>query len=322
MNYSQKMIAKPDISIAVISYNHEKFIADTFRGIAMQKFSGVIEVVVGDDCSTDKTREMARDFASQQSNVKLLFHTKNGGMVLNWITTIDACSGRYIALCEGDDYWTDPLKLQRQFDLMERHPEYSMIWHPVDVIEEGVQRPYPYAPGIEVADIQAIIRHHFIPTCSLMFRNGLVNSWPKWINKVMSMDIALEMMLAMHGTALRIDNKMGAYRQHPQGISKSNAHVRLGQLRLLEAFKAFNEYSKLMADETVRERMMEITRLQLKIPENRRFFALKQLFGFFGLHLYAVRAQTFQAIRHEIYTHLMPDLYVSIRSKRTKASIK
>ena len=205
---------------------------------------------------------------------------------------------------------------------MERHPEHSMIWHPVDVVEEGVQRPYPYAAGIEVADIHAIIRNHFIPTCSLMFRNRLINGWPKWIYKVMSMDIALEVMLAMHGTALRIDYKMGAYRQHPQGISKSNAHARLGQLRLLEAFKSFNEYSNQMADDAIRWRMKEITRLQLKMPENRNLFKLKQLFIFFSLHLYAVRAQTFQSIRHEFYTHLIPVLYANIRSLRNKASIK
>ena len=303
------MIAKPDISVAVIAYNHEKFIADTFRGIVMQKFTGVIEVVIGDDCSTDRTREMARDFARQHSNVKLLFHPTNGGMVYNWITTIDACSGRYVALCEGDDYWTDPLKLQRQFDLMERHPEHSMIWHPVDVVEEGVQRPYPYAAGIEVADIHAIIRNHFIPTCSLMFRNGLINSWPKWIYKVMSMDIALEMILAMHGTALRIDVKMGAYRQHPQGISKTPEYAVLGALRLLFLLKSFNEYAQGEYDRTIRTVIAELSARELRFLLTEEQRNTKLHLKLLKFRLYGTRVSSFRSLRNELYLYAFPKFY-------------
>jgi len=308
--------ARPDISIALIAYNHERFIGDTFRGIAMQQFSGTVEVVIGDDCSPDRTRELARAFAEQHPNVRLLFHERNLGMVGNWTATIDACQGRYIALCEGDDYWTDPLKLQRQFDLLEQHPEHSLCWHPVDVVEEGVQRSYPYAPGMEVATLEDIVRSHFIPTCSVLFRNGLLQGWPDWIGRVMSMDIALELMLAMHGTAVRIDTVMGAYRQHPGGISKSAAHVRSGQLRLLELLRAFNEYSENMADEAVRSRMAEITRFQMKIPENRRIHSLGQLMKFFRHHLYAVKVQNARALRHEVYLHLIPVVYKKLKAVR------
>ncbi len=303
------MTPRPDISVAVIAYNHERFIGDTFRGVAMQQFSGTIEVVIGDDCSPDRTRELARTFAEQHPNVRLLFHERNLGMVGNWTATIDACTGRYIALCEGDDYWTDPLKLQRQYDLMERHPEHSMCWHRVDVVEEGVQRPYPCAEGKEVADVHDIIRSHFIPTCSVLFRNGLINGWPQWIRKVMSMDIALELMLALHGTAVRIDTVMGAYRQHPGGISKSAAHVRLGQLRLLDMLRFFNVFSGQIADMAVRKRMEEITRLQLKMPENRKLSAIGSLVKLFKHRLYAVDAKNFRDIKHEAYTHLFPRLY-------------
>lgn len=307
------MTPRPDISIAVIAYNHERFVQDTFRGIALQQFSGTVEVVIGDDRSTDRTREMATEFAAAHPNVKLLFHAKNGGMVHNWKTTIDACTGRYIALCEGDDYWTDQQKLQRQFDLMEQHREHSMCWHTVDVVEEGVQRAYPYAEGKEVADVHDIIRSHFIPTCSLLFRNGLIREWPNWIGNVMSMDIALELMLAMHGTAVRIDSVMGAYRQHPLGISKSAAHVRMGQLRLLDMLKSFNEFSGQIADMAVRKRMEEVTRLQLKMSDNRKLTSLGLLFRFFSFHLYAVNARNFRSVRHEIYVHLIPHIYTKLR---------
>jgi len=305
--------ARPYISIAVIAYNHERFIGDTFRGIAMQQFSGTIEVVIGDDCSPDRTRELARAFAETHPNVRLLFHERNLGMVGNWTATIDACTGRYIALCEGDDYWTDPLKLQRQYDLMELHPEHSMCWHPVDVVEEGMQRPYPYAEGKEVADVNDIIRSHFIPTCSLMFRNGLIKAWPKWIRKVMSMDIALELMLAMHGTAARIDTVMGAYRQHPGGISKTPKHATLGALRLLFLLKHFNDFSEQRYDMVIRERMRDITRYQLKLSTVKEFTNWPLRLKLFRFRLYAVNASSSSDVKNEVYAYLFPSAYSKLK---------
>jgi glycosyltransferase involved in cell wall biosynthesis len=307
------MNERPDISIALIAYNHERFIADTLRGVVMQQFNGTMEVVIGDDCSTDCTRELAAQFASEHPNVRLLFHERNLGMVGNWTATIDACKGRYIALCECDDYWTDPLKLQRQFDLMEQHPEHSMCWHPVDVVEEGVQRDYPYAPGMEVATLDDIIHSHFIPTCSLLFRNGLLQGWPEWVSQVMSMDITLELMLAMHGTAVRIDRVMGAYRQHPGGISKSPQHAMLGALRLLFLLQRFNELSDGRSDVAIRQRMRDITRYQLKLSTVKKFGSWPLRMRLFRYHLYATKATGFKAVRHEIYSHLFPELYQKIK---------
>lgn len=305
--------AQPDISVAVICYNQEKFIEQTLNGVAIQNFTGTMEIVIGDDRSTDRTRELIRNFAEKRDDVRLLFHERNLGMVGNWTTTIDACKGRYIALCEGDDYWTDPLKLQRQFDLMEEHPEHSQCWHPVGVVEEGVQRPYPYARSVEIADTQDIVKSHFIPTCSLFFRNGLITTWSKWVNKVMSMDIALELMLSLYGTAVRIDEVMAAYRQHPGGISKSAHHARVGQLSLLDMLRNFNEYSGRIADEAVRSRMAEITILQLKMPVNRRLTSILTLAQFFLHHLYATNCSTFREFRNEFYAHIIPDYYRQIK---------
>jgi glycosyltransferase involved in cell wall biosynthesis len=304
---------RPDISIAVIAYNHERFIGDTFRGIAMQQFSGTIEVVIGDDCSPDRTRELARTFAEQHPNVQLLFNERNLGMVGNWTATIDACTGRYIAICEGDDYWTDPLKLQRQYDLMEQHPKHSMCWHPVDVVEEGIQRPYPYAEGKEVADVHDIIRSHFMPTCSLMFRNGLIHAWPKWIRKVMSMDIALELMLAMHGTAARIDTVMAAYRQHPGGISKTPEYAVLGALRLLFLLKKFNAYSRGAYDSIVRSVIAEISARELRFMLAADLRDIQLHWAFLKYRLYGMRVNSFRSLRHELYIYAFPKLYKRLR---------
>jgi len=305
--------ARPDISIAVIAYNHERFIGDTFRNIAMQQFSGTIEVVIGDDCSPDRTRELARAFAEQHPNVRLLFHERNLGMVGNWTATIDACTGRYIALCEGDDYWTDPLKLQRQFDLMEQHPEHSMCWHPVEVVEEGVQRAYPYAEGKEVADVHDIIRSHFIPTCSLVFRNDLITSWPTWMKHIKAMDLMLESMLASNGTAVRIDSAMGTYRQHPAGISKLNRNES-DVLFSLFALKQFNMWSSMRFDNEIRQKMIRITSFHFKRQDLKSLKYLPLRLQVFAYHLYGVQPKTFREFRNEIYTSLIPETYRKLTS--------
>ena len=305
--------AQPDISVAVICYNQEKFIEQTLNGVAIQNFTGTIEIVIGDDRSTDRTRELIRNFAEKRDDVRLLFHERNLGMVGNWTATVDACRGRYIALCEGDDYWTDPLKLQRQFDLMEEHPEHSQCWHPVGVVEEGVQRPHPFDDGVEVASLDDIIKKTFIHTCGLFFRNGLISEWPKWINNVMSMDLTLEYIIGMHGTTARVNHVMGVYRQHPGGITKTDRHMRLGQLRLVQMLRNFNEYSDHIADKTIRSRMADITRLQLKMTINRQFQSMGILVQFFLYHLYATNVNSFYSFRNEAYKHLIPKTYQKMK---------
>jgi glycosyltransferase involved in cell wall biosynthesis len=300
---------KPDISVAIISYRHEKFVRQTLDGVAMQQFSGTMEIVIGDDLSPDGTRAILEEFAADYPNVKLLFHPRNLGMVGNWISVLDACTGRYVAVCEGDDFWTDPLKLQRQFDFMEYNPEYSMCWHPVEVLSEGVERPHPYAESKEVSDIHDIILNHFIPTCSLMFRNGLIPEWPEWIFKAMSFDIGIQLLIAIHGKVKRLDFLMASYRQHPEGISKTPEFMNHGTLRLLFILKKFNLYTKGAYNHSVRKKISEASALQLKILNSKGLKDYKMIVLFFSYRLYGVRANNFKKVRNEAYIYLIPKLY-------------
>jgi glycosyltransferase involved in cell wall biosynthesis len=300
---------KPDISVAIISYRHEKFVRQTLDGVAMQQFSGTMEIVIGDDLSPDGTRSILEEFAAYRPNVKLLFHPRNLGMVGNWISVLDACTGRYVAVCEGDDFWTDPFKLQQQFDFMESNPEFSMCWHPVEVLSEGMERPYPYAESKEDADIHDIILSHFIPTCSLMYRNGLIPIWPEWIFKAMSFDIALEMLLATGGKAKRLSEPMAIYRQHQGGISKTPEHERKGALRQLFILREFNRFTNGAFFESVKKKMQEITAYQLKLKTTKKFSSWLLRWQLFRYRLFAVDANSFGDFRHEAYTHLFPDMY-------------
>src|SRR5687768_16687744 len=111
------------VSVAMITYNHEAFVAQAIESVLMQKTDFDFELVIGEDCSTDKTREIVNGYKSKYGErIRVLLPAKNLGINRNLKQTLLACQGRYIALLEGDDYWTSSLKLQKQVNFLDTHP--------------------------------------------------------------------------------------------------------------------------------------------------------------------------------------------------------
>ena len=108
------------VSVLMITYNHENFIREAIDGVLMQKTTFPIELIIGEDCSTDSTRKIVVEYAEKYPDlIRPLLPGSNLGMMKNFNKTMEAAKGKYIAICEGDDYWTDPLKLQKQVDILE-----------------------------------------------------------------------------------------------------------------------------------------------------------------------------------------------------------
>lgn len=127
LSHRQETIKPPKVSICMITYNHEPYIAQALDSILNQKGNISYEIVIGEDCSTDLTRSILVSYKEKYPEViKLLLHTTNIGMNQNFIQTLKACSGEYIAILEGDDYWIDPLKLQKQLHFLADNPQYSL----------------------------------------------------------------------------------------------------------------------------------------------------------------------------------------------------
>ena len=127
------------VSVIFITYNHEKYVEKALRSVCEQETDFAYEVVVGEDCSTDSTREILKRVASEYPDkVRLLFRDKNFGRpTLNVYNTTMECRGEYLAYLEGDDYWTDKKKLQKQVDFLEEHPEYIACTHGCVMINEN-----------------------------------------------------------------------------------------------------------------------------------------------------------------------------------------
>ena len=112
----------------MITYNHEPYIADAIEGVLMQKCDFPIELIIGEDCSTDKTIQICKEYSLKYPEIKLLSSEANIGMMPNFTKTLQSCTGKYIALCEGDDYWTDPYKLQKQVDFLDANEDYGLVY--------------------------------------------------------------------------------------------------------------------------------------------------------------------------------------------------
>lgn len=118
--------AAPLVSICMITYNHESYIKQAIESVLMQKCKFAFEIVIGEDCSTDNTFMICQELAQNNPKIKLLPSIANLGMMPNLIRTLNACNSKYIAMLEGDDYWTDPQKLQKQVDFLEANEEVGL----------------------------------------------------------------------------------------------------------------------------------------------------------------------------------------------------
>jgi len=230
------------VSVHMVTYNHEKFIAQAIEGVLMQETDFPYELVIGEDCSTDGTREIVIDYAQRCPNkIRALLREKNLGMRENGRRTREACRGEYIALCEGDDYWTDPHKLQKQVDFLDTHPRYAFAFHNVYVErEDGTRDIEPYLVDVQqfTFGLADVLITNPVPTCSVIYRRLWVGDLPTWYYTLDTGDHPLYLLLAQKGPLFYLDEVMGVYRKHQGGVYTSRSYDQRfdGLLRMYEAF--------------------------------------------------------------------------------------
>lgn len=235
------------VSIAMITYNHERFIEKALDSVIMQKTNFAYQVVIGEDCSTDKTRKIVLDYQKRYPDkILVLLNERNLGMHKNSTRVLKACKGRYVAYLEGDDYWASPDKLQKQVDYMDSHPECSMSFHDVSVVydygtsggpflapqdrsgfvgvEDTTCRALPPAPDwmkedkefIEIEDL--LWMNTPIATCSSMFRRDLCGELPDWVDSLKMRDWPAIILAAQRGKIGCIHENLGVYVIHSGGV--------------------------------------------------------------------------------------------------------
>jgi len=172
---------EPLVSVKMITYNHAPYIEQAIEGALMQKTNFPIELVIGEDCSTDGTREIVFEYQKKYPEIiRVITSDKNIGMKKNGYRSAKACRGKYIAFCDGDDYWHHPHKLQKQADYLENHPECGLVYSSYDVYHVGSKKKIndfikhrkpeiPKNPGIS----DVVVGKAGILTCTVMVRRIL-----------------------------------------------------------------------------------------------------------------------------------------------------
>ena len=210
------------VSICCITYNHAPYIRRCLEGFLMQKTTFPFEIIINDDCSTDGTTEIIKEYADKYPDLFVpIFHEENQyqkgvrGIYAKFV--YPKVRGKYIALCEGDDYWIDPLKLQKQVDFMESHPECSMCFHKSKVLSpdgKGMDLYGHLRQGYYSAE--QILRRWTVPTASVLCLNKFLQYIPN-DKRFMYGDIVLFLTMATHGHIYCLGEEMSVYRRLSSG---------------------------------------------------------------------------------------------------------
>jgi glycosyltransferase involved in cell wall biosynthesis len=218
------------VSVALLTYNHERYVAQAIESVLAQR--GVeFELIVSEDCSTDGTRAIVDEYAARHPDrIRVVSDTHNVGMTAAFARGIGAATGRYVALLDGDDYWTSPDKLRLQAEYLDAHPECALCFHNVTVVyEDGSIAPHPFhsseprqylsrAMPKSVSTLADIAPGNFMQTCSVMYRRGLFTDLPSWFADLPVADWPLHVLNAEHGDIGYIDAAMAVYRVHAGGV--------------------------------------------------------------------------------------------------------
>ena len=216
----------PLVSICCAAFNQENFIRDAIEGFLMQETGFPFEIIIHDDASTDNTAKIIKEYERKHPDLFVtIYQTENqySRGVKPWFKFIfPRVRGKYIALCEGDDYWTDPLKLQKQVEFLEGNEEYVMSYGNAlmeDLTNEYHKKKY-YLNGFESKSISKEKVYGLgVPTCTMVYRAGI--QIPNEFSNVVSDDQFLRLFLSIEGLFYYHGEVFGVHRKHPKGISRS-----------------------------------------------------------------------------------------------------
>lgn len=250
------MISKPIVSVVMITYGHENYIRQAIESVLMQKCNFEIELILSNDCSPDKTNDVIQEILKTHKSanwIKYFNHKKNLGMMPNFQFALEKCTGKYIAICEGDDYWIDELKLQKQVDFLDENLDYVIHSGVATVIKEN--KLTDDFIGMSLSEKTFILENFYnqnnIVTCTVLFRN-IIKNYPENFNTVTFGDWYFYVALLNQTKlkAFRSRDILSVYRIHENGVMKSLSQIKnkqkhIEQILKIKKFLGYKSYSDL-----------------------------------------------------------------------------
>jgi len=215
----------PLVSTTTMAYMHENFIGECIEGLLMQRTTFPMEIIIHEDASTDTTADILREYQERYPRlIKVIYQPENIHGKPDRIQRLAPfralIRGKYRALCEGDDYWTDRLKLQKQVDFLESHPLYSMCFHRAMLKKGSKLEPHPIPDSVNLDDVRfadLLETYNFIAQASVVFRNELM-PLPAWFYKLPFGDLGVHFLNSRKGKIKCLDEFMSVYRITAQGV--------------------------------------------------------------------------------------------------------
>ncbi len=238
----------PLVDVNLVTYNHDKFISKAIESVLEQKTDFEYRLIVGDDCSTDATQSIIRNYALQYpERIQLLIAPEHRGIQHKdrvGMQVLRLSTAKYVALLDGDDYWTDPHKLQKQIDFLETNIDFAVCFHNVKVsYDDHSREPWNYCPPDqkEISTLEDLLDRNFIATSSAVFRRECLGELPDWFLKIKSGDWLIYILSALNGKLGYLNEVMSVYRIHHAGLWTRQSSVQ-NTLAEIAMFKALARY--------------------------------------------------------------------------------
>ncbi|MBX4258429.1 glycosyltransferase [Clostridium estertheticum] len=232
------------LSVLLVTYNHEKYIKEAIESVLMQKLDYDYEIVIADDCSTDSTLEIINKYKElYPEKINILKDEKNLGITQNYKRGFEACKGEYIAILEGDDYWTSKLKLKKHIDFLDEHGECALSFNRFvvfDIIDkrQNVQ-PWPLNNAFQLITVTDLVKDNFIGNFSTcVYRANLLKMIDKSVYDLVVYDWMINILVAQNGLIGYLGEVMSVYRLHPNGVWTRKSELD----KLQSTIKSIDEY--------------------------------------------------------------------------------
>ncbi|MDD3888179.1 MAG: glycosyltransferase [Patescibacteria group bacterium] len=248
---------KPLVSVSCITCNHSSYITKTLENFIKQNTTFNFEILIHDDASTDDTVKIIKYFQRKYPNLIFPIFQKinqySQGISPTFVFNLPRARGKYIALCEGDDYWTDPYKLQKQVDFMETNPECSFCFHASEKIKNGKPSGVTRANSGDTIFYKnniSKIATSYARTASLLFKKELVKNIPQWVLNAPVGDVPLKLILMTRGNAGYLDENMSSYRVNTansytrmmENNKKKFARIKKNKAKMWSDFNKYSDY--------------------------------------------------------------------------------
>jgi glycosyltransferase involved in cell wall biosynthesis len=281
-----------------MAYNHEQYIEECIESILSQRLDRKFEIIIGEDCSTDDTNQLIQIYQDKyKDTIRLISHKKNVGAKRNFKTILDKAKGKYISICEGDDFFFDPEKTMKSINYMEKNLEVTFLFSPAYIVHETILskkiRNKYKKNFFDNVNLDWVLKNGggFFPTPTSFFRSSILNDFPDWFQLHCTDDFPLVVLAALKGKIGYIADVTACYRINHGSISNPKILFKEDAIKVYanKLNKNIKFFEKLYRDNIIRLKLFKFLVEKEKYIYN---FKVGKLYPSYQRALYVLRCNS------------------------------